>query len=100
MQPSFTFTAPAWISAGDDGPVWWFVTVPPDESDALDELPLGKGGFGSIKVSAEVGATKWTTSLFPSDKHKAFILPLKAPVRKAEGIVEGAPITVTVTPLG
>ena len=97
---SFTFTAPAWVSDGDDGPVWWFLTVPPDESDDLYELPLVKGGFGSIKVNVQVGETKWSTSVFPSDKLKGYMLPLKAAVRKAENITEGSPVRVTLTPVG
>ena len=51
------------------------VTVPLDETDLLDSLPIMRGGFGTIKVRATVGCTSWRTSVFPT---KAGILLLVA----------------------
>jgi hypothetical protein len=45
-------------------------------------------GFGSLKVVATIGETRFSTSVFPS-KELGWMLPIKASVRKAEGIVEG-----------
>jgi len=95
-----TFSAPLWRWQVRTDSSWWFVTVPPDESDTLAELPLPPRGFGSIKVTATVGATSWTTSVFPSDEQRGYILPMKRSVRLAEGIEPGATVRVTLEPVG
>jgi hypothetical protein len=46
-------------------------------------------GWGSVPVVATIGGTTWKTSIFPDKKAGSFVLPLKAEVRKAEGIEEG-----------
>jgi hypothetical protein len=51
------------------------------------------GGFGSLKVRATIGISRFDTSLFPS-KELGWLLPVKASVRKAEGIGEGDPVAV------
>ena len=48
-----------------------------------------------IPVSARIGGTSWTTSLFPKDG--GYIVPIKDKVRKAEGIEAGNPVTVFLT---
>ena len=52
-----------------------------------------KKGFGSLKVTATIGASTFSTSVFPS-KELGWLLPVKASVRKAEGIAEGDVIEV------
>ena len=54
-----TFTAPLWQWDARSDDSWWFVTVPPDESDQLADLPLPPRGFGSIRVRVTVGSTTW-----------------------------------------
>lgn len=77
---------------------WHFVDVPVDLSEDIKEMTAGmRGGFGSVKVEVRIGETRWSTSLFPSKKKNCFILPVKAAVRKAEGINVGDQITVGVT---
>jgi len=72
---------------------WHFVTVPDEESGALEAMsPQVSYGWGMIPVTAEVGRTTWTTSLFPKDGR--YVVPVKARVRKAERIEEGATVTV------
>ena len=47
---------------------WYFVTVPEEECDQLEATPASVSyGWGMIPVTAEIGATNWTTSLFPKD---------------------------------
>ena len=49
-------------------------------------LEIGKRrGFGSVKVTAQVGGSRWQTSLFPQ-KSGGWFLPVKKPVRLAEGL--------------
>ena len=84
------------------GEVWFwrgpapfhFVTVPEDESAELAESSARVTyGWGMIPVTAQVGATRWTTSLFPKDG--GYIVPLKDAVRRAEHIDVGTTIAVT-----
>lgn len=91
-----TFTAPLWRWQSNNGPAaWFFVTVPPEISDDIEQQTDGlRGGFGSVKVSVTVGATTWSTSLFPSSQHEAYILPVKKQVRVAEELDEDDAVRV------
>ncbi len=90
---SYRFTAALWLWK-DDGS-WWFVTVPDDVSDDIeDRHGSSAGGFGSVKVEVTVGATTWRTSLFPSKAQRAYVLPVKKSVRTAEALTEGRPFEV------
>ena len=52
-------------------------------------------GWGVIPVEAVVGAVSFTTSLFPRDG--TYLLPLKAAVRRPNGITAGDRIHVELT---
>jgi hypothetical protein len=45
-----------------------------------------------IPVTARIGGTGWTTSLFPKDGR--YVVPVKARVRAAEGLEVGDVVTV------
>ncbi len=78
---------------------WYFVPVPPDQAAALAEISRHVTyGWGVIPVTARIGATRFATSLFPKDG--GYLVPVKAAVRRAEGLAEGDVVTVhlTVTP--
>jgi hypothetical protein len=47
-----------------------------------------------VKVSAKIGGTGWETSIFPSGSLEAYILPVKAEVRKKQKIVAGDDVEV------
>ncbi len=55
-----------------------------------------KRGWGSMKVRATVGDTSWETSIFPAKEMGGWLLPVKAAVRKAEGLVAGDMVRVVV----
>jgi hypothetical protein len=75
---------------------WYFITVPDDDCGALEAIsPLATYGWGMIPVTAHIGRTGWTTSLFPQGER--YIVPLKAQVRKAEGLDVGDTATVRLT---
>ena len=57
----------------------------------------GRKGFGSARVEVVIGGTRWKTSVFPHKESGGWILPVKAAVRKAEELVEGDQVTVTVS---
>jgi uncharacterized protein DUF1905 len=90
----YLFSAPLWRwKARRDA--WFFVTVPADAGDEIRGL-VGDlaGGFGSVRVRVRVGATSWTTSIFPDGAAGSYSLPMKAAVRRAEDLVEGAEVDV------
>lgn len=49
-------------------------------------------GWGMIPVMAQIGETRWETSLFPKDGR--YLVPVKARVRKVEGLEVGDVVTV------
>jgi hypothetical protein len=69
-----------------------FVRVPEEESAALHDVAHVSYGWGMIPVTARVGGTEWTTSLWPKDG--GYIVPLKDAVRRAEDIEDGDVIAV------
>jgi hypothetical protein len=72
---------------------WYFVTVPDDECLELEEVSaLATYGWGMIPVTAQIGGTRWKTSLFPKDGR--YIVPVKAAVRKAQRLELGDMVTV------
>lgn len=88
-----------WLWSGDAA--WHFLTVPFEVTDEIDEITTGKqAGFGSVPVKVTVGRTTWNTSVFPSKAHESFVLPVKAPVRKAEGLVVGSQVQVRLELVG
>lgn len=69
---------------------WVFVALPRAVSDEIDDALTGPPrGFGSVRVRARVGATEWTTSVFPSKPLATYVLPVKKAVRRAEGLDVG-----------
>ena len=86
-----TFSGEMWFWRGPAP--WHFVTVPDEQCGALAaSSPLVTYGWGMIPVAAEIGATTWTTSLWPKDGR--YIVPVKAWVRRAERLEVGDTVTV------
>lgn len=81
--------ANVWLYPGERAS-WHFVTIPKKET-ALISTQYGnaKRGWGSLPVQATIATTVWNTSIFPDRKSGTFILPLKALVRRKEGIEAG-----------
>ena len=93
QEPSWTVTAPVWRAKDS---TWHFATMPQGMSDEVDALVGDRaGGFGSVRVEVTLGGSVWRTSLFPSREHAAYVLPMKAAVRRAEGIGPGDEPTLT-----
>lgn len=94
---SIRFTAPLQMVFIEEGFDPAGTIVLPDEAVAevrLAALELGKKrAFGSVKVGVTVGKSRWRTSLGARKDGRLF-LPLKKPVRLAEGLTEGDPVTV------
>ena len=70
-----------------------FVAVPADDADLLREMASSVSyGWGMIPVTAHIGATSWTKSLWPKDG--SYVVPLKDAVRAAESVQLGDVVTV------
>lgn len=75
---------------------WYFIVLTGDVVGEIHYAAMGRTrGFGSVKVRATIGATTWSTSLFPDKRSGGFLLPVKAAVRAAEAMNEGDRIAVT-----
>ncbi|MCM0676795.1 DUF1905 domain-containing protein [Micromonospora phytophila] len=88
------FTGEMWFWKGPAP--WHFVTVPEQECAELAAASaVVTYGWGMIPVAARIGETGWQTSLFPKDGR--YLVPVKAWVRKAEGLDVGDVVTVRLT---
>ena len=65
---------------------WIFVALPAPLSAEIAEIPRPRRGFGSVRVEARIGLSRWRTSIFPDATQGTYVLPLKRAVREAEGI--------------
>lgn len=90
------------MKLGFTGEVWWwrgpapfhFVTVPDDASDAIASIAeLVTYGWGMIPVTGRIGATEFTTSLWPKDG--GYVVPIKKALQDAEDIALGDEIELT-----
>jgi hypothetical protein len=89
-----TFSGPVWEWRGPAP--YFFLTVPEAESGMIQAASeIVTYGWGMIPVAVRIGATGFTTSLWPKDG--GYVLPLKDAVRRAEGIEVGVAITATLT---
>jgi len=91
MLLEFTGDVFRWEARTDS---WFFTALPEDLSELIAEIPRPTRGFGSVRVDARIGLTRWRTSIFPDAQRTAYVLPLKRSVRDAAGIAEGDLITV------
>lgn len=93
----FTFIGKCWLWQGKGA--WHFITLPQDKSEEVkyfSDNHFGKRrGWGSVRVSANIGVTEWQTSISPASNLDAYILPIKADVRKKQKIVEGDDVQVS-----
>ena len=81
MQLAFTGEVFSWR-----GPApYHFVRVPePEAAELAGVAPLVSYGWGMVPVSGRIGATGFTTALWPKDG--SYLVPLKDHVRRAEGV--------------
>jgi hypothetical protein len=68
-----------------------FVPIPSAQSAKIKALaPRLAYGWGVIPVTCTIGATTFTTSLFPKDG--LYLVPIKSAVRSAEGLELGSQV--------
>jgi hypothetical protein len=96
MKSLYKCKGKLWQYPGDKA-AWYFITLPVKLSREIKAVDAGphRNGFGSLRVQATIGQTTWATSIFPSAAADAYLLPVKAQVRKQEGLQVGAAVTLT-----
>lgn len=93
----YLFDAELWLWDARQSDSWTFVNLPEEASAEIREIAGAfPRGFGSVRVTATIGATSWKTSIFPDAKAGVYVLPLKKAVRKAEMVEAGDTATVKV----
>jgi hypothetical protein len=95
MNSLYTCKGKLWKYSGDKA-AWYFVTLPVKLSREIKAVDAGpqRSGFGSLRVQATIGQTTWMTSIFPSSTAAAYLLPVKAQVRKQEALQVGVTVTL------
>lgn len=91
---SITIDGTVWKYQGPTA--WYFTTTSKEQGAALRAAEKRRVGWGAKRVEAQLGASVWRTSLFPT-KEGPYVLPLKASVRKKEGVGEGSPVRIICT---
>lgn len=90
----FVFKAKVWKYTGKAA--WHFITLPADVAASIRFLQAGALGFGMVKVKARIGGSEWKTSVFPDSNSGSYLLPVKADVRKAQKLADGAEASVSI----
>ncbi|MEU7142148.1 DUF1905 domain-containing protein [Nocardia sp. NPDC046473] len=81
----YSFTAEVWEHSGQGS--WHFVSLPEEIADEIEER---YAQFGAVRVHVTIGASRWSTSLFPSKSRATYVLPVKKAVRSAEELGAGS----------
>ena len=96
---NFSFRGQCWLWQSEST-AWHFINLPVDKSEEIkffnESITIKKRGWGAVRVQVMIGETVWETSIFPHKESKTYILPVKADVRKAEGIKAGDEVDVHV----
>ncbi len=93
MAAAYAFTSELWRWAARRD-AWFFLSVPPEQSDEIEAIPRPPRGFGGVRVEVTVGRTTWQTSIFPGGE--GYVLPMKKAILKAEAIEEGDLVTAEI----
>ena|SRR3989338_1308786 len=94
-MPTYKIKSEVWLYPSATA-AWHFVSLSKKQSEEIDKKFGDKRhGWNSFPVSVMLGKTKWNTSIFFDKREQAYILPLKADVRKREGVRQGDVIVFT-----
>ena len=69
--------------------------MPTEETADIRELAGDvPRGWGAVKVTARIGPTVWSTSIFPQSAEGPYVLPVKRAVRVEHGLDVGDSVRV------
>jgi hypothetical protein len=91
----YEFSEKPWQHSSPGG--WYFVSLPKEMSKEIrSALKSEEEGWGRLKAIAKIGNSEWKTAIWFDSKNETYLLPLKAEVRKKEGIEAGKQINVVI----
>ena len=92
----YKMSVKVWLYPGMAG--WHFLGISKKQSAEIRKhFGMYARGWGSLPVCVTLGKTTWKTSIFPDKKSGSYLLPLKAEVRKKEGIQHDDVVVFTIT---
>lgn len=95
-KDTYKIKSEVWIYPGMSA--WHFVYIPKKQGiDIKSRFGANSKGWGSIPVIVAKGKSTWKTSIFPDKKSGSYILPIKAEIRRKEGIYNGDIINFTIS---
>lgn len=87
IRLEYRFEAELWLWPARDA--WHFITLPAEAAEEIRFFHKQRRGFGSLRVEVRCGDSTWRTSIFPDSGSGSFVLPVKAAIRRAQGITTG-----------
>lgn len=76
---------------------WHFVSVPKHISSEIREhLQWQEEGWGRMKALAKIGKHEWKTAIWFDTNSEAYLLPVKADIRKKLDLEINIPIEVSI----
>lgn len=89
----YEFKAKVWKYEGPNG--WYFASVPHDLSKEIRKIYSdSEEGWGRLKSEITINKTTWKTSIWFDTKHSCYLVPIKAAIRKKEGIADGSEVRI------
>ncbi len=96
FQMEYRFSAIPWKFTGPGA--WVFVSLPKKLSTEIrNGFKKEEAGWGRLTATARIGNTEWKTAIWFDTKRRAYLLPLKAEIRKKENVEAGRNIRITVS---
>ncbi len=93
-ERTYKMRSKVWPYPGMAG--WRFLTLAKVHGQEIKKkFGAGARGWGSLSVSVTIGSTTWNTSIFPDKSSGSYVLPLKAKIRKVEGITDHSTVSFT-----
>lgn len=95
LSISYTIYATPWLHIGKAA--WHFISLPQNISTEIRQLfQHEEEGWGRLKVTACIGIHEWKTAIWYDSKHRTFLLPIKAEIRKKCAIQENREIEILI----
>ncbi len=89
----YSFKAKVWKYKGKAG--WYFATLPKTLSKKIRSIHgSSEEGWGRLPTTASILQSKWKTAIWYDTKSQAYLLPIKAIIRKKEKIEDGNTLTI------
>lgn len=96
MKSEYQFSGTLWTYNGTNAN-WHFISLPQKLSAEIREaFKSMEKSWGRLPVTAQIGNTKWETSIWFDTKLEIYILPVKATIRKKEKITDVQILNVSI----